>query len=107
MSGALLAAALELAELGLAIVPIYGVEGGGRCACGRRDCSSPAKHPRTKHGHKDASRDTAQIAVWWNACPRKRGRIRAQGRTVREVAASLATVTKRKGRRGRHQRIRP
>jgi putative DNA primase/helicase len=64
----LLAAALELAELGLPIVPIYGGAGRGRCGCGRKDCSSPAKHPRTKHGHKDASRDASQIAVWWNAC---------------------------------------
>src|SRR3954468_4151831 len=42
---------------------------GGRCACGTKDCSSPAKHPRTKHGHKDASRDADQVATWWKACP--------------------------------------
>jgi hypothetical protein len=68
VSGEILAAALELAELGLAVLPIHGMGEGSRCACGNKKCSSPAKHPRTKHGHKDASTDREQIAMWWKAC---------------------------------------
>jgi putative DNA primase/helicase len=32
-------------------------------------CSSVAKHPRTKHGHRDATTDPEQIAMWWNGKP--------------------------------------
>lgn len=68
MSGKMLAAALELAELGFPVLPVHGIGEGGSCGCGRTNCTSPGKHPRTKHGHKDASRDPAQIAAWWRAC---------------------------------------
>lgn len=68
MSAEMLAAALELADLGFPVLPVHGVGEGGRCACGRMDCASPGKHPRTKHGHKDASRDRERIAAWWRAC---------------------------------------
>ncbi len=41
----------------------------GACSCGRPDCSSPGKHPLTKQGFKEASRDEAQIRGWWSKWP--------------------------------------
>jgi putative DNA primase/helicase len=32
-------------------------------------CHSPAKHPRAKHGCKDASIDAAQLQAWWHRWP--------------------------------------
>ena len=69
MSGAApAAAALELAANGLAVLPVHGIVN-GRCGCGNPKCPSPGKHPRTKHGHRDASVDRDQILMWWQACP--------------------------------------
>lgn len=69
MSGAAhAAAALELAANGLAVLPVHGIVN-GRCGCGNPKCPSPGKHPRTKHGHRDASVDPDQILMWWQACP--------------------------------------
>jgi hypothetical protein len=33
------------------------------------ECDSPAKHPRTDHGLKDASTDSATIHKWWSRWP--------------------------------------
>ena len=41
----------------------------GRCSCGKTDCGSPGKHPRTKGGFKDATDDGAQIRRWWTKWP--------------------------------------
>jgi hypothetical protein len=62
------APALDLAGRGLAVLPVYGIVN-GRCGCGDPKCSSPGKHPRTKHGHRDATVDADQIRMWWRACP--------------------------------------
>jgi Bifunctional DNA primase/polymerase, N-terminal len=40
-----------------------------RCSCNKKDCESPAKHPRTAHGEKDASIDPTQIKQWWERWP--------------------------------------
>jgi len=39
----------------------------GRCSCGKNDCGSPGKHPRTKGGFKDATDDPEQIERWWSS----------------------------------------
>lgn len=39
-----------------------------RCDCGKA-CSSPAKHPRTMHGLKDATADLELVARWWGQWP--------------------------------------
>lgn len=39
------------------------------CTCGRADCSSAGKHPRTKNGVKDATTDEQQIRQWWTRWP--------------------------------------
>ena len=42
---------------------------GGKCSCGRSDCPSPAKHPRTRNGFKDATNDPKQIDDWFAKSP--------------------------------------
>ena len=59
----ILAAALGYAAQGQAVFPCHGIVD-GRCTCGRPDCGSPGKHPRTAHGVKDATTNQAQIARW-------------------------------------------
>lgn len=41
----------------------------GKCVCTHACCTSPAKHPRTKHGLTDASCDAATIDEWWRKWP--------------------------------------
>ena len=57
--------AVAYAERGLAVFPVYSVNGVGRCSCGRKDCASPAKHPATPHGVKDATTDPDKIQQRW------------------------------------------
>lgn len=37
----------------------------GHCTCGRPDCPSPGKHPRTKNGLTEATTKIATIRKWW------------------------------------------
>lgn len=61
--------ALYYAEhFGWAVFPLHSVRG-GKCSCGRPDCGNAGKHPRTKHGLKDATKDAAQITAWWEEWP--------------------------------------
>lgn len=64
-----LAAALDYAERGWLVVPLHSPTPKG-CSCGRVDCGSPAKHPRTSHGLKDATRDPEIIRGWWTRWPK-------------------------------------
>lgn len=64
----LLEAALEYAERGWLVLPLHSHSEAG-CSCGRVDCSSPAKHPRTTRGLKDAACDPAVIRGWWKRWP--------------------------------------
>lgn len=68
--------ALEMARfyasLGYMVFPCHSVKKGGICTC--RDglkCpdSKIAKHPRTRHGRKDATIDIDQIKDWWTKWP--------------------------------------
>lgn len=61
----LLHAALRYAERRWAVFPIFEILEDLGCACGKPDCSSPGKHPRTPHGLKDASTDPDVIRHWW------------------------------------------
>lgn len=62
-------AALRYARAGLKVLPLY--EGNYRtpCACGRSDCHSPGKHPRTKHGVREATNDLKVVEQWWRQWP--------------------------------------
>jgi len=64
----LLAAALEYAQRGWRVVPLQSPAKGG-CSCGRADCASPAKHPRTSRGLKDGACDAQTIREWWKHWP--------------------------------------
>lgn len=62
-------AALRLAERGFHVFPVHTVRPGGVCSCGAPHCERVGKHPRTKHGLKDATKDPKQIAAWWLEWP--------------------------------------
>ena len=61
-------AALSYAARGWPVLPLHGVREGA-CTCGRPDCSSPGKHPRSAHGVNDATADKQQIEAWWGDWP--------------------------------------
>lgn len=48
--------ALHYAKQGLLVFPVHTGKN-GKCSCAKSDCTSPAKHPRTIHGLKQASKD--------------------------------------------------
>lgn len=65
-----LAAALSYAARGWPVFPVHSIrERGTQCTCGRRDCGSPGKHPRTENGLKDATTDERTIRGWWQRWP--------------------------------------
>jgi hypothetical protein len=61
-------AALGYARQGRPVFPCHTPADGG-CSCGLADCSSPGKHPRTRHGLRDASTDPRVIEGWWRRWP--------------------------------------
>lgn len=63
------AAALSHAARGWPVFPVWWAKQ-GHCACPKLEaCVSPAKHPLTDHGFKDATTDDHQIARWWRRWP--------------------------------------
>jgi hypothetical protein len=64
----MLEAALAYAKRGWPVFPCHSIVN-GKCTCGKPDCSSPGKHPRTKNGFKDATTDEATIREWWRKWP--------------------------------------
>ena len=64
--------ALWLAGQGLRVVPVHnpvGPKHERKCSCGNPQCPSQAKHPRTRHGIKDASKSKKQIRRWFKKWP--------------------------------------
>ncbi len=59
------AAALWYARNGIPVFPLHWPTKTG-CSCGKKDCHSPGKHPRTPNGFKDATKDVVKIAEWWD-----------------------------------------
>ena len=64
----LLTAALAYAKRQWPVIPVHSMAE-GRCTCGKSDCGSPAKHPRTEHGLTDASTNIERITSWWTTWP--------------------------------------
>ncbi|MBI4496340.1 MAG: bifunctional DNA primase/polymerase [Chloroflexi bacterium] len=64
----MLTAALAYARRGWAVLPIHSPRA-GRCSCGKPDCASAGKHPRTPNGVKDATADEGTIRAWWRQWP--------------------------------------
>lgn len=62
-------AALRYAEEGWPVVPLHSPNGTA-CDCRKgAACESPAKHPRTLHGLKDASTSLGIVDAWWRQWP--------------------------------------
>lgn len=57
--------ALTFARAGIPVIPLYSAMT-GVCTCGNTECSSPAKHPRTAHGCKDASVSPDVVKRWFS-----------------------------------------
>lgn len=53
---------------GILVFPVFGIAN-KLCACGDAECKQPGKHPRTRHGFKDATTDVQQIRDWWRQWP--------------------------------------
>src|SRR5919202_2418732 len=71
LSNPKLAAALAHARHGRAVLPVYWSTS-GRCACGRADCHSPAKHPipdLVPRGVRQATTSRVVIRAWWAHAP--------------------------------------
>jgi len=56
------------AKLGWAVLPVYGIKD-GHCACGRKNCTSPGKHPILINGVNGASKDVFNAKCWWDPDP--------------------------------------
>jgi len=65
----LLEEVLGYAERDCPIIPLHSRAVNGGCTCEKSNCGSPAKHPRTPHGLKDATTDTNTIRRWWTRWP--------------------------------------
>jgi hypothetical protein len=64
----MLEAALDYCSRGWPVVPLHSWTGSS-CTCSSPNCSSPAKHPRTAHGLKDATDELSQVGSWWKRWP--------------------------------------
>jgi len=64
----LIRAALWYTEHGFPVFPIHCLRN-GVCACSKRDCAHPGKHPRTIHGFLDATTDPKRVTEWWTKWP--------------------------------------
>jgi len=61
--------ALELAQLGLRVFPLWWPRDEG-CACrAGRACRQPGKHPRIQGWQQEATSDAARIRSWWAQWP--------------------------------------
>lgn len=61
-------AALRYAARGWHVLPLHTPEASG-CSCGKPECSSVGKHPRTKDGLASATTDPETIREWWRRWP--------------------------------------
>ena len=57
-------AALGYARRGWLVFPLHGIVNRA-CTCGRRNCSSPGKHPLVRRGLHEATTDGHAITAWW------------------------------------------
>jgi hypothetical protein len=68
--GRMMKASLVYAEeFCFAVFPCHWIAQLGACSCGKAKCESPGKHPLTRNGFKDASKDAGQIRAWWERWP--------------------------------------
>lgn len=67
-SVSVLDAALAYVGRSWAVLPLHSVSD-GQCTCGKLDCRSPGKHPRTQNGLKDATRAPDIVREWFARWP--------------------------------------
>jgi len=65
----LIDSALNYAAQGIAIFPLHNPLPNGSCSCGKNECTSIGKHPRTVNGLKAATIDPEQVQQWWTNWP--------------------------------------
>lgn len=73
------AVAAGLAGRGWPVIPCHHPVDDG-CSCGHDDCSSPGKHPRTRHGLQQATTDSGTIRRWWRRWPEANVAVRTGAR---------------------------
>ena len=67
---ALLDEALQYAQRGWSVFPVYEAASIGVCSCPKgTTCSSVGKHPRIQRGFKAATTDEAVVRDWWSKWP--------------------------------------
>ena len=59
--------ALELAQVGIPVIPLYGLRD-GKCTCSKEGCN-PGKHPHIKRPCDRATTEQGQIIEWWEEWP--------------------------------------
>jgi hypothetical protein len=62
-------AALRYAALGWRVLPLHTPDPAGDCSCQRENCAKPGKHPRSRHGVRDATTCAETIDLWWSTWP--------------------------------------
>ena len=65
----MLDSALYYSKLGYSVLPVHYTVG-NLCSCGNRECQSKGKHPLTRAGLNDASKDPHMIESWWREHPK-------------------------------------
>lgn len=60
--------AIYYATMGWPVLPLHTAAEDG-CSCGQPACSSPGKHPRLRHGLKEATSDIVVVGGWWERWP--------------------------------------
>jgi hypothetical protein len=53
-------------DYGFSVFPCHGIGLDMQCTCGKVDCPNAGKHPYTRHGVKDASKNLEEIAAMFN-----------------------------------------
>lgn len=97
--------AARYAAHGWPVLPLHTRGPQGGCSCGRTGCSSPAKHPRTRQGLRNATTDPAVVTRWWHRWPHANVGVAtgpASGLVVLDIdlpdgPTSLARLTARHG----------
>ena len=64
------------ASLDWRVFPVHSINAAGCCTCGEIECSTAAKHPRTRHGCKDATTNVVQVRDWFSALPMDQCRLK-------------------------------
>src|SRR5690554_5371911 len=54
--------------MGWSVLPVHSVIN-GHCTCGQTACQSPGKHPKTKNGVNNATKDASVIREWFTKWP--------------------------------------